>query len=97
MKFACLLFRELRAVVDVAVVHGTVSEAVRLEQAFFLTVRIRSSWDDRSLTRGTAALPKPLVGMKSRLMAQYVEYVADFLLGVLGYRALFRTKNPVSC
>ena len=40
MTFACLLSRELPAVVDVTVVHGMIGEAVRLEHS---TVRVRSS------------------------------------------------------
>jgi len=40
------------------------------------------------------ALPVSLIGMNKSLMAQYVEFVADRLLGDLGYRPLFRSKNP---
>ena len=29
-------------------------------------------------------------------MSQYVEYVADFLLEMLGYDKLYRSRNPVS-
>ena len=48
------------------------------------------------MTRHVAALPKPLVRMNSRLMRMYVEYVADFLLKMLGFGALYGSKNPVS-
>eukprot|EP00542_Grammatophora_oceanica_P017478 CAMPEP_0194028104 /NCGR_PEP_ID=MMETSP0009_2-20130614/2126_1 /TAXON_ID=210454 /ORGANISM="Grammatophora oceanica, Strain CCMP 410" /LENGTH=465 /DNA_ID=CAMNT_0038667373 /DNA_START=160 /DNA_END=1557 /DNA_ORIENTATION=- len=40
------------------------------------------------------ALPVSLIGMNASLMAQYIEFVADRLLADLGYRPLFRSKNP---
>jgi len=40
------------------------------------------------------ALPVDLIGMNSRMMAQYIEFVADRLLYSLGYEKLYRTKNP---
>ena len=33
--------------------------------------------------------------MNSRMMRAYVEYVADFLLKMLGFKPLYRTENPV--
>ena len=44
----------------------------------------------------TDALPFPLLGMNSALMRDYVEYVADYLLGMLGVAPLYGKKNPVS-
>ena len=43
------------------------------------------------------ALPVSLIGMNQSLMAQYIEFVADRLLGDLGYRPLFNSKNPFDC
>ena len=43
------------------------------------------------------ALPVSLIGMNKSLMAQYIEFVADRLLGDLGYRPLFNSKNPFDC
>lgn len=40
------------------------------------------------------ALPVSLIGMNSGLMAQYIEFVADRLLGALGYERLYGTQNP---
>jgi len=40
------------------------------------------------------ALPVRLIGMNSELMAQYIEFVADRLLMVLGHTPLFNAKNP---
>ncbi|KAI0710042.1 putative ribonucleoside-diphosphate reductase small chain B [Earliella scabrosa] len=41
-----------------------------------------------------AALPFALAGMNVQLMRDYVEYVADYLLSLLGYPPLFYSKNP---
>lgn len=40
------------------------------------------------------ALPVDLIGMNSKLMCQYIEFVADRLLVALGYPKLFRASNP---
>lgn len=40
------------------------------------------------------ALPVELLGMNSALMRQYIEYVADRLLLMLGVREHYNTKNP---
>lgn len=42
----------------------------------------------------TQALPTDLIGINSRLMAEYVRFVADRLLVVLGYAKLYRASNP---
>lgn len=42
----------------------------------------------------TDALPVKLIGMNSEEMSDYLEYVADRLLGDLGYNKLFNKKNP---
>lgn len=42
----------------------------------------------------TEALPVELIGMNSRLMAQYIEFVADRLLVALGCEKLYRGPNP---
>lgn len=43
------------------------------------------------------ALPVSLIGMNKSLMSQYIEFVADRLLGDLGYRPLYGSKNPFDC
>ncbi|URE13616.1 ribonucleoside-diphosphate reductase small chain [Musa troglodytarum] len=40
------------------------------------------------------ALPVALVGMNGDLMSQYIEFVADRLLGALGYDKLYGAANP---
>ena len=40
------------------------------------------------------ALPCKLIGMNSKLMSQYIEFVADRLLVQLGYNKHYKTSNP---
>jgi len=42
----------------------------------------------------TASLPVELIGMNSKLMSQYIEFVADRLLYALGYPKMYGTGNP---
>lgn len=42
----------------------------------------------------TEALPVNMLGMNCDLMSQYIEFVADRLLGELGVEKLYNTKNP---
>jgi ribonucleotide reductase beta subunit family protein with ferritin-like domain len=42
----------------------------------------------------TDALPVSLIGMNSQMMAQYIEYVADFWLHRLGVSPVYGAKNP---
>lgn len=42
----------------------------------------------------TDSLPVKLIGMNSDLMCQYIEYVADRLLGALGVEKIFNATNP---
>ena len=40
------------------------------------------------------SLPVDLIGMNSKMMCQYIEFVADRLLVALGYKKLFNASNP---
>jgi ribonucleoside-diphosphate reductase beta chain len=40
------------------------------------------------------ALPCSLIGMNSKMMSEYIEFVADRLLMQLGYEKLYNAKNP---
>ena len=40
------------------------------------------------------ALPCKLIGMNSKLMSQYIEFVADRLVVQLGYTKIYKTENP---
>jgi ribonucleoside-diphosphate reductase beta chain len=42
----------------------------------------------------TKSLPCDLIGMNSKLMTQYIEFVADRLLLQLGYPKAYSAKNP---
>jgi len=42
----------------------------------------------------SASLPVELIGMNSKLMSQYIEFVADRLLYALGYDKLWNAQNP---
>lgn len=42
----------------------------------------------------TSSLPVSLIGMNSKLMSEYIEFVADRLLCALGYSKLYNTANP---
>jgi ribonucleotide reductase beta subunit family protein with ferritin-like domain len=42
----------------------------------------------------TEALPCSLIGMNSKMMCQYIEFVADRLLKQLGYPKTYEAKNP---
>ncbi|GAA4316945.1 ribonucleoside-diphosphate reductase small subunit [Compostibacter hankyongensis] len=42
----------------------------------------------------TEALPVDLIGMNSRLMSQYIEFVADRWLSELGYPKVYQVSNP---
>ncbi|SFN36680.1 ribonucleoside-diphosphate reductase beta chain [Chitinophaga sp. YR627] len=42
----------------------------------------------------TEALPVALIGMNSKLMSEYIEFVADRWLGELGYAKIYNTANP---
>ena len=40
------------------------------------------------------SLPCNLIGMNSKSMSDYIEYISDFYLSWLGYEKLYNTKNP---
>ena len=40
------------------------------------------------------ALPCNLIGMNSKLMSQYIEFIADRLIVQLGYEKLYNVGNP---
>jgi ribonucleoside-diphosphate reductase beta chain len=42
----------------------------------------------------TKSLPCDLIGMNAKLMAQYIEFVADRLLLQLGYPKAYSATNP---
>ena len=101
VQFACLLYEHLMAVVPTEQIYRMISDAVVLEQQFFTGELL----DFERLHRYAMlmitivhleALQSALLGMNNALMSDYVEYVADYLLGMLGVAPLYGKENPVS-
>lgn len=44
----------------------------------------------------TESIPCAMIGMNSELMKQYIKYIADFTLAMLGYNPIYRVQNPFS-
>ena len=42
----------------------------------------------------TESLPVSLIGMNAKLMAQYIEFVADYWLTELGCKKVYNSENP---
>jgi ribonucleoside-diphosphate reductase beta chain len=42
----------------------------------------------------TDALPVKLIGMNNQAMCDYIEYIGDILLVMLGYKKIYMKKNP---
>jgi len=42
----------------------------------------------------TEAIPCRMIGMNSKLMTQYIEFVADRLVLQLGYDKIYNSQNP---
>lgn len=76
--FACLLYAK-------HVVNKLSKE--KIEQIIVDAVEIEKEFV-------TDALPVDLIGMNSKLMCQYIEFVADRLLGELGNPKVYNTANP---
>jgi ribonucleoside-diphosphate reductase subunit M2 len=92
--FACLLFSHMKRRPHPDVVKKIIMEAVEIEQEF-LTGEYHADRSHRlCLTRSADALPVDLIGMNSKLMRQYIEFVADRLLVSLGNEKVYKTTNP---
>jgi len=44
----------------------------------------------------TESIPCAMIGMNSELMKQYIKFIADFTLTMLGYKRLYHVQNPFS-
>jgi ribonucleotide reductase beta subunit family protein with ferritin-like domain len=40
------------------------------------------------------SIPCAMIGMNSKLMSQYIKYVADVLVSQLGYETIYKSTNP---
>lgn len=78
-SFAVLLYSMLEK-------HEKLSESV-IHDIFKEAVTIEKEFIIESL-------PCSLIGMNSKLMSQYIEYVADFWLIKLGYSKIYNSANP---
>lgn len=43
----------------------------------------------------TKSIPVKLIGMNNDIMCDYLEYIGDRMLNMLGYKKLYKTKNPL--
>jgi len=81
-EFSCLMFKRENAKLG--------SKAFTQEQAYELVrecVSIEQRFVDESLKIS-------LIGMNSMLMGQYIESVADVILGMAGFEPVYGSKNP---
>jgi ribonucleotide reductase beta subunit family protein with ferritin-like domain len=78
-RFACLLYRKYLS-------QGKPSKE-RAEQIVREACEIEKRFQ-------TEALPVSLIGMNNRLMKQYIEYVADYLLIMIGQDKVYNSTNP---
>jgi ribonucleotide reductase beta subunit family protein with ferritin-like domain len=76
--FACLLYSRLK---------NTRLSKTRAYKLIREAVRIEKEFI-------TEAIPCSMIGMNSKMMGQYIEFVADRLLVQLGYPKTFETANP---
>ena len=77
-EFACLLHNKY--------IQNKVSEE-RIKEIICDAVEIEKEFISDSL-------PVSLIGMNEKLMAQYIEFVADFWLVELGCSKVFNVENP---
>lgn len=96
--FACLLFSFLKHPPTSEEIREVVTEAVDIEKRFMrgeLCVPIRiPAFEVLTPLSVSDALPVDLIGMNSRDMAVYIEFIADRLLLALGDDRVYNVKNP---
>lgn len=79
-EFACIIYRKLQA--------SRMSQT-NVHSMFREAVIVEKDFINE-------AIPCRLIGMNAALMAQYIEYVADGILVMLGYDKLYDSQNPFS-
>jgi ribonucleoside-diphosphate reductase beta chain len=77
--FACLMYSHVRE-------EHRLSTA-KVHEIFSEAVRIETEFV-------TEAIPVSMIGMNSKMMTKYIQYVADFWLARLGYPKLYDVTNP---
>lgn len=78
-RFACMLYKDH--------LHYAKPSKERAEQIVREACEIEKEFQ-------TESLPVSLIGMNHTLMSEYIEYVADFLLGMIGQDKIYHSKNP---
>lgn len=78
-EFACLVYRQLQE-------HNKIGEELAV-QIIREAVEVEEFFVDE-------ALRQPILGMNAPLMKQYVRYVADVLLQMLGFSGIYNETNP---
>lgn len=78
-SFACLLYRNY--------LHHSKPTPERAYQIVREACSIEQEFQ-------TEALPVSLIGMNKDLMCQYIEYVSDLLLNMIGLESIYNTSNP---
>lgn len=91
-EFACLLFAHLRRRPNPDLIARIIREAVHIEQEF-LTGKCKRNRFNYSYS-ASVAIPVDLIGMNATLMRQYIEFVADRLLGAFGNAKIYNVANP---
>lgn len=96
--FACLLFSHLLKRPHPDTVLKIISEAVDIEIEFLTGALFFFYFTQRPVTDSVVpledALPVALIGMNAKLMAQYIQFVADRLLVALGNDKHYNVTNP---
>lgn len=77
-QFACMLYKNH--------IVNKLSQA-KIEEIIRDAVRIEKEFI-------CDALPVSLIGMNAKLMGQYIEFVADYLLNDLGHEKIYNVSNP---
>jgi ribonucleoside-diphosphate reductase beta chain len=78
-EFACLMYSHVRDE------HRLTT--AKVHEIFSEAVRIETEFV-------TEAIPVAMIGMNSKMMTQYIQFVADFWLVRLGYPKLYNVANP---
>jgi ribonucleotide reductase beta subunit family protein with ferritin-like domain len=91
--FACLLFSMLFPVSPIGRIGelGELGERGKMEETVNTIVREAVAIEKDFISE---SLPVALIGMNSKLMCQYIEFIADRLLVSLGFPKLWNATNP---
>jgi len=80
MLFACHMYKELT------------NDGGRLSYEKIKDIIVEAVNNEHEFVEG--AIPVELIGINSKLMKEYIEFVADYLVVELGYEKIYNTPNP---